>query len=133
MSPRARVGQESPQTTLFVLAALVVVLWGLSEARVFFIPVSIAGVLAVLLTAFVGVFRRIGAPDWLAITLSTLGFLLPISSVLYLLGYEIQLFIGDLPRITESLNQFLIHLARTDLPKRFHLAPEEFVPHITQR
>lgn len=125
--------ESSLLTALYILSSLVVVVWGIAEAQAFFIPVCIASILAVLMTPVVNILRRLHLPEWLAIIASMITLLAPILSLLYFLGYELQLFIGDLPRITHSLNQFLVHLTQTDLLSRFHLSVDQILPHLTQK
>ena len=138
MSPEAK--QTTPPSpsagtshTLFVLASLVVILWGISSARNFFIPVCIAALIAVLMAPLVRMFLRFRFPEWLAITVSTFLLLTPLLGSLYFLVYEIQAFIHDIPTIARSLNELFTRLAERDLPNPFDISTKNLVPHVTER
>ena len=127
------INNEHPPGSLITLATLVVVVWGVGEARTFLIPVCIAALLAVLMSPLVRFFNRRRFPEWLSIAVSTILLLAPVISALSFLGYEIQLIIRDLPKIGKALNQFILDLAQKELPSSLNISTQTLLPHITER
>jgi len=81
----------------------------------------------------VKVFLKLKFPEWLAIIVSTLLFLVPLASALYFLVHEIQLVIKDIPRITTSLNELMTRIITEDFPRFFHIDVSNLIPNLTER
>jgi AI-2 transport protein TqsA len=82
---------------LFFVACLVVVVAGLRAGQMFFLPLLMAVFLTVLCIPPVRRMRRLGLPEWAAITLVIAGAALAVIGVAVVLGGTIQSFYTQLP------------------------------------
>ncbi|MBI3558336.1 MAG: AI-2E family transporter [Deltaproteobacteria bacterium] len=114
-------------------AFLIILFWGISEARPLLIPLSIAGLLAFLLAPFVRLMKSLRIPEWLAITLSTILLLLPFSAVGYLLLDQGQALSHDFPKIIRSLNRLLNQFAQSSIGHRLNVSSELDITMLTNR
>ena len=103
------------------MALLGIVLWELSAARAFMVPVCLSALLAFLMNPLVRFLCRHRVPQWISITLSASSLVLPLAFVLSFLGYEVRALILDFPSIVAGLNHKLTLLAASPLSRRFHL------------
>lgn len=106
---------------LSTCAYLVVILWGIAQARVFLIPIFLAALLAFLMAPIARMLRARRVPEWLAVTLSTLVLLLPVLIVAYVLVHEGQMLVKEYPAIKESLRGHWNELVASRLGQRFDL------------
>lgn len=108
---------------LVTTALLVVVLWGIAQARPFLVPLSIAALLAFMMAPLVRTLRRVRVPELVAIVLSLLVMLLPLSAVIYGIVRQSQAFAKDLPSIIASLEDKWLALSHSSFVKHWGLAP----------
>jgi len=95
-------------------AYLIVLLWGLSNARAFLVPVAIAALLAFLMAPIHRFLcKRLRVSEGLGVALSAIVLLSPLFLIGYLLARQGQGLVNDFPRILESgQSQFNQLLAR---------------------
>lgn len=108
-------------TDLAMLAMLVVVVWGLWAGQSFFIPLSLSALLAFLASPLLRFLEGRKVPEWLALVVATLAFLLPVAWVFYMLVRQIQALISDYPAIVTTLQKWAADLANTPWGQRLHL------------
>ncbi|MBI3544383.1 MAG: AI-2E family transporter [Deltaproteobacteria bacterium] len=89
------------------MSLLTVVLWGVAEARPFLVPLSIAALLAFLISPVVAVLRRLRVPEWLAIGVGALMLVLPLLGLGYLMFAQTQALARDFPGIVVSVKGML--------------------------
>lgn len=89
------------------LAALVVVCWGLIHAKSFLLPIIVAALLALTLMPLVRWLRRLRCPEWLAVTIATVVFLLPFAVLISILAREARALIQDWAHIRVSAEALL--------------------------
>jgi len=106
---------------LLMAALLGVLLWELSAARAFIVPVCLSALLAFLMNPLVRFFCRHRVPHWLSITLSASLLALLLISMLTFLVYETRALIIGLPSIVSGLNGKLVLLSKSPLFHRLHL------------
>lgn len=107
---------------LTATAALIVVIWGVTEAKPFLVPVCIAALLAFLMAPGVNLMRKIGIPEWLAIAVCSLVLLFPFFGFGWVLVSQGQAFLQDVPSIIAWCKRALTNLSNTALGQRLHAA-----------
>lgn len=107
---------------LFTIALLVIVMWGVAQARPFLVPLCIAALLAFLMAPLVRALRRLKVPESIAITTSALVLILPFFGILYALFIQGQHLIQDFPAIMLSIETELKQLSRHAFVRRFELS-----------
>src|SRR4051812_8621170 len=84
---------------ILIFALFGIILWELSAARAFVVPICLAALLAFLMNPLDKFFCKHRAPEWASILISVCILFLPLLLVLSLLAYEIRLLILDFPAI----------------------------------
>lgn len=112
---------------------MIVVLWGMWVAQAFFIPISLAALLAFLMAPVMRFLRRHKVPEWMAILLSVILLLLPVAFVLVMVAKQGQSLMQDYPAIAASAHRELLRLAHTSLGQRLHLAQQLSMSTLTER
>ena len=102
-------------------ALLGIVLWELTVARPFMVPVCLSALLAFLMNPLVRFLCRHRVPQGISVTLSACLLVLPLLFVVSFLAYEIRALINELPSIITGFNQKLTQLSGSSLFLRFHL------------
>lgn len=110
-----------PPHELVVMALLVVLLWGLWAGQAFFIPLSLAALLAFLGSPLVRRLRRMKVPELVAIFVAALLLILPLVGVGYALARQVQSLLGDYPAIVAALQRWINNLATTVIGQKLHL------------
>ena len=124
---------KGEQSRLATTAFLIVLTWGLSEGRSFLIPLCIAALVAFLMVPLVKALRKIGAPEWLAVSLTFLVLLLPLLGSLYILAREVQSVVHDFPNIQRGIKQAITTLTTSSLGVRLNLATHLDPAQLTKR
>jgi predicted PurR-regulated permease PerM len=106
---------------VYFIAALVVLFWGLTEAKSFLIPISLAVLLAFMMAPVVRLLHRGRVPEWLAVVLSALLLVLPIVGVLYAVVNEGEALVRDWPRLSEAAQKSFVQLQNSSIVGRLHL------------
>lgn len=109
--------------SLVTTALLIVVLWGIAQARPFLVPISIAALLAFMMAPLVRSLRRIRVPELLAIVISALVLILPLSAIVYGIVRQAQAFAKDIPGIMTSLEERWRAFSQGAFAERFGLEP----------
>ncbi len=89
---------------LFVAACLVIVMAGLRAGEAFFLPLLMALFLSILCLPPLRWMRRLGLPEWLAVTLVVGGAVLSVLAVAVVVGGTIQSFYEELPTYRARLD-----------------------------
>ena len=118
---------------LLVVCLLIILFWGITEARPFLIPLSISALLALMMAPLVKVMRVRRFPEWSAITLSAILLILPFLSIAYVLFSQGQALIKDFPKIMASLNELLFKLVDTPMGQKLQLTHEIDIPALLKR
>ena len=105
-----------------LLALTVVIVWGLIAAKAFLLPLTIAALLAMLMTPFVHVLKRWNFPEWLAVTCASVGLFVPLLALAYLVTLEIESLVRNWPQIEASARTSLQAALQSPLMERFGLA-----------
>ena len=112
---------EVAPRSLMAAAFLVVIFWGISEARNFLIPVSLAALLAFMMAPVVRMMHRYHFPEWSAIAVSSIFLVLPFMSLISILIWQGQALANDFPEIAGTVNRILLSLVQSEWWNRFHL------------
>lgn len=105
-----------------VTALLGVVLWEISAAHAFLIPVCLAALLAFLMSPLVAWLCRHRVPEWLAITVSGILLVLPFLFVGFMLIRQAQSLLQDYPSIIAGLEKVLLRISSSAWGERLGLA-----------
>ncbi|MBC7692566.1 MAG: AI-2E family transporter [Methylotenera sp.] len=106
-------------------AYLIVLLWGLAEAKSFFIPLCLAGLLGFLMAPLHQLLRKhLRIPEVLSIALSAVVMVSPLFLVGYLLVRQGQGLVQDFPHLMQSGQEHLTAFTRGSLGMR--LGMEKF-------
>ena len=119
--PFSRTDQQPGARVLFLLASLVVVVYGVKYAAPVLVPTAMALFLAILSLPVMMFLRRRRVPGWLAITVSILLNVGIFGLLLLLAGGSVAQFQARLPEYAESLNALELIFVR-DLEGRTGLA-----------
>jgi predicted PurR-regulated permease PerM len=107
-----------------VSCLLVVLFWGISEARPFLIPISISALLAFTMAPFVRAMKKLHLPEWFAIVSSSIMLIFPFLAFAYVLVWQGQALIRDFPAIMDGLNKTVAAMVQSDFGRSFHLSSE---------
>lgn len=108
-----------PKTQKLASAAfLVILLWGISAAQPFLVPVCFSALLAFLMAPMVRYLRRFHVPEWAALSLSAIVLLLPFAALCYGIFEQSQKLIRDFPRIVAQLDALITRAAQTSLANK---------------
>lgn len=123
-----RTEQQPGARVLFMLAALVVVVYGVKYAAPVLVPAAMALFLAILSLPVMMFLRHRRVPGWLAITLAILLNIGVFGLLVVLAGGSVAQFQQRLPEYAESLNALELIVvrdleARTGLPLAQHMGP----------
>lgn len=113
--------EKMPSKGLRLVALWVIVIWGMSQARDFLIPLCVAGLLAFMMIPLIRLLKRAYLPDWLAILISLVVLVLPIPAFGFLVVSQLHALIASLPMIVSSLSQTLSQLGNTSWGIALHL------------
>lgn len=118
-----QVGSRAALAPSFLLqaAALVVVVWGLANARSFFVPLMLAALLAFAISPAVRLLRRWGVGEGIALALAALVVVAPMVGVIALTISEVQTLVSDWPRLSQNLLTAVAHLRDEPWVQRLHL------------
>lgn len=108
---------------LFNSALLIILIWGLTVGRAFFIPVCLAAVLAFLMNPIVRYLRIRRVPHWIAVIVATTFLVVPLAIVVFLSVRQISQLIEDLPRLQHILDGKLLAFSQTEVGQRLHIPP----------
>ncbi len=109
------------RSPLYILGAIVVILWGLHAASGFFIPVLLAALLAFLMAPVIRILRKMRLPEWACVIASALLIILPLVGLIYLAASQIQALVQDWPRLNASLMRTLSDFRQSGLAGRLGL------------
>ncbi len=115
------VKQQPIPRGILVTALLGIVVWELTVARAFMIPVCLAALSAFLMNPLARFLRRHKTPEWCAVTLSAAVLALPFLVLLSFIALEIQQLVLGLPTITKGLNGVLEKLSEMPSVQSLHL------------
>ena len=126
-------GTKNISPTLINSCLLIVLFWGIYQAQPFLIPLCIASLVALTMAPWVRLMRRFHFPEWLAISLSAVLLILPFLSTGYVLVWQGQSLIKDLPLLMNALNHMISRIIDTPFGQRLHLTHEFDIPEILRR
>lgn len=118
---------------LIAAALLVVVLWGVVQARPFLIPVCIAALLSFLMAPLVRTLQRLHAPNWVAVTISAVLMILPFVGLGLMLVNQGQELVDDFPSIMNSLQDNYSRFSQGKWGQRLNLSAHSDLSHLLQR
>ncbi len=125
MKPTERVLQQivikQPSKGLRVVALWVVILWGISHAKDFLVPLCVAALLAFMMVPLIRFLNRFRIPDPVAILLSILILLAPLPLIGYLAVSQARAMVLAIPRMVTSLTDTLVGLGKTRWGGALHL------------
>ncbi len=104
------------------LASWIVVLWGLSQAKAFLIPLLLAALLSFLIMPLVLQLRKRKFPEWAALTLASLLLFLPVLGLIALLINEGGILVRDYPALLSSLKEHWAQLLSSSFVEQFNLS-----------
>lgn len=114
---------SSLRSPFATLVGLVIVVWGLREAREFLVPLCLAALLAFLMAPIVRVLeRRARLPEWAIVTISALILILPLLGFIYLSATQVQALIENWSSLSASLLRSLVRFRGSPVAERLHLA-----------
>src|SRR4051794_34389269 len=102
--------------------AWVVILWGVSQAKSFLIPLFLASLLSFLLSGLVDLLRKKGLSERIALTLSSVLLFLPVFVIVILLLKEGTILIRDYPHLLATLKENLERLQASSFIQKVHLS-----------
>jgi predicted PurR-regulated permease PerM len=102
-------------------AALVVLIWGIAAAGPFLVPLSISALIAFLLAPFVRNARAARVPEWLAIVMSALLLILPLTAFGYAVFHQAQSLVHDFPHIKAALERVLNAIMNSPFGLKIHI------------
>jgi predicted PurR-regulated permease PerM len=102
-------------------AALVVLIWGIAAAGPFLVPLCISALLAFLLAPFVRYARAARIPEWVAIVISALLLILPLTAFGYAVFQQAQSLVRDFPQIKVGLERILMTFMDSPLGQRLRV------------
>jgi putative permease len=117
---------------LSVMALLVVVVWGLWAGQAFFIPISLAALVACLTTPLVRWMSKYKIPEWLSIVLSGLLLVLPFAFAGFMLIRQAQSLLQDYPTIVAQFQKWFVSFSDSEIAKSLHLSEKLTMPALTE-
>lgn len=112
---------QAPKSFLLNAAAFMVIIWGLSAARSFLIPLLLAALLAFAMAPVTRFLRRFRLPEWASVLLTTLLVVVPLGALIYAAISEIQKLLADWPSLQSSLTGLAGKVASSTWGQRLHL------------
>jgi predicted PurR-regulated permease PerM len=106
----------------FIWAAWVVVIWGMSQAKPFLIPILLAALLSFLMNPLIQILEKRKLPEWASIFISAGLLFLPVFLVVGLLLKECSVLIKDYPHMELTIKSFLENLATAPIIQSLNLA-----------
>ena len=103
-------------------AAWVVILWGISQAKTFLIPLLLASLLAFLMLPVMVRLRKAKLSEWGALTISSLLLFLPVFGTVILMINEGAKLVRDYPHLLASMRENWQALATSPFVQRFNLS-----------
>lgn len=125
--------QISAPRGLTLVCLLIILCWGIIEARPFLNPLCIASLLALMMAPLVRIMRRHHFPEWSAIALSAILLIFPFLSMAYVLFWQGQSLIKDFPKIMTSLNHVISQFVNTPFGQKLRLAHTINMPALIDR
>ncbi len=114
-------------------AAWVVILWGVTQAKSFLIPLFLASLLAFLMAPVVNQLRKKKLPEWAALTLSSILLFLPVFGIIILLFNEGAILLRDYPHLLASLKEHWLRLGSSSFIQNFHLSEYLDISYLGER
>lgn len=106
---------------LLTCALLVVILWGISAARPFLVPVSISALLAFLMAPLVRALARLRVPEIVASLVAALVLLLPIFALGFMVIEQGESLVRNFPSIIHSVNGSFSRFAASPVGRRLNI------------
>lgn len=103
------------------VAAWVVILWGVAQARELLVPLCLAALLAFLMAPIIRRMERARFPEGLSVILSALLLILPIAGAGILIVGEVQHLVKNWPEISATIKTTVGQLSQNPKLERFHL------------
>jgi predicted PurR-regulated permease PerM len=105
-----------------LLAFGVIIVWGFIQAKEFLLPVTIAALLAMLMTPLVHVFRRWQIREGLAVAMAAAVLLVPLIALGALALLETESLVHNWPQVSASAHNALESALHSPLAQRFGIA-----------
>jgi predicted PurR-regulated permease PerM len=119
--------------TIVQLAACVVTIWGIFQAKSFLIPILLASLLSFLMAPVVKALKKKKAPEWAALTISSVVLCLPVIALVGLLVNESAILIRNYPALLNSLGANWKKLETSSWVQYFHLSDYLDVAYLQDR
>lgn len=107
---------------LFGLAAFTATIWGIAAAKDFFVPISLAALLAFGMAPVTQALRRWRFPEWLSVVCAVLLVIVPLAGVIYLAVVEIRHAVNELPRILAAVQEAAEQFKASHFAHTWHLS-----------
>lgn len=117
-------GESNPLKSPFsALVGLVIVIWGVQEAKNFLVPLCLAALLAFLMAPVVRLLKRKAKlPEWAIVTVSALILILPLLGFIYLVASQIHELVENWSTLNDSLLRSLGRFRGSSLAGKLHLS-----------